>query len=434
MASSRPRTLLGFAVLALLLHAAFLGGVDGAAPGRIGPRDAGVPIAVRLVEATPGEDAAAPAVAAVPTPLAASPAPAPRPRPALRGPRTVSAPASAAAETRPRQLSSAEESTSEPTERALPPAESASQPVPLQQAEAAPDAVPSASPDANATATAAAGPAASDPGTGTGTGTGTGAGTAAAAASGAAVGQSTAPVAASASAPSLAASASFLAEGEAPPPTYRTALPAPATMHYEVRRGFLRGTGEIRWQRSADGYELRLEARIAGLTLLTQTSQGTVDATGLAPVRFLDQRARRAPQAANFRRDSDNITFSGPATVWPLLAGTQDQLSWMIQLAGIVAAEPERATEGGRIAMVIVGARGDAAVRTLRFAGRETVETASGAVAALKFVVDGRSTYDASYEIWLDPAHGYLPAHATRRNGAGESEFDLLLERIEPPP
>jgi hypothetical protein len=203
-------------------------------------------------------------------------------------------------------------------------------------------------------------------------------------------------------------------------------------MHYEVRRGFLRGSGEIRWQRSGDEYELRLEARIAGLTLLSQTSQGKVDASGLAPLRFLDQRVRRAAQAANFRRDSQTITFSGPSTVWPLLPGSQDQLSWMIQLAGIVAAEPERATDGGRIAMVLVGARGEAAVRTLRFVGREDVDTAAGTVHALKFVVDGRSTYDASYEIWLDPAHDYLPAHATRRTSTGESEFDLLLERIDP--
>ena len=235
-----------------------------------------------------------------------------------------------------------------------------------------------------------------------------------------------------ASAVARAASSSFLAAGEQPPPTYRTLLPAPVTLRYEVRRGFFRGTGEIRWQPSGERYELHLDARLAGITLLSQTSQGEIGATGLAPVRFLDQRARRAAQAANFRRDTGTITFSGPATEWPLLAGTQDRLSWMIQLVGIVAADPERATEGGRISMVLVGARGEASVRTLRFAGRENAETASGTVPAIKFVVDGRSAYDTSYEIWLDPARGYLPAHATARNGAGESEFDLLLERIEP--
>ncbi|HWK83880.1 MAG TPA: DUF3108 domain-containing protein, partial [Caldimonas sp.] len=236
----------------------------------------------------------------------------------------------------------------------------------------------------------------------------------------------------SASAPSPAALSSFLAAGEEPPPTYATKLPPPVTLRYEVRRGFFRGTGEIRWQRSGDTYELRLEARIAGLTLLAQTSEGRIDANGLAPLRFVDQRARRAAQAANFRRDSGTITFSGPSTVWPLLPGTQDQLSWMIQLAGIVAAEPDRASVGGRVSMVVVDARGQASVRTLRCVGRESVETAAGRVSAVKFVSDARSAYDSSDEIWLDPEHDFVPAHATRRNSSGESEYDLLLEAIEP--
>ncbi|MEO8524398.1 MAG: DUF3108 domain-containing protein [Caldimonas sp.] len=239
------------------------------------------------------------------------------------------------------------------------------------------------------------------------------------------------PLPEAASAVARAASGSFLAAGELPPPTYRTVLPAPVTLRYEVRRGFFRGSGEIRWQPAGDRYELHLDARLAGITLLSQTSQGEITPIGIAPERFLDQRARRAPQAANFKRDSGTITFSGPTTEWPLLAGTQDRLSWMIQLVGIVAAEPERATEGGAISMVLVGARGEASVRTLRYAGRENAETASGSVPALKFVVAGRTAYDTSYEIWLDPARGYLPVHATARNGAGESEFDLLLERIE---
>ena len=143
------------------------------------------------------------------------------------------------------------------------------------------------------------------------------------------------------------------------------ALPDPiaargVTLHYQVRRGFLRGDGEIRWQPSGDGYRLVLEARVAGVTLLMQTSEGGVDANGLAPVRFVDQRARRSAQAANFRRDAGTITFSGSGAEWPLLAGSQDRLSWMIQLAGIAAAEPQLLAEGGRITMVVVGARGDA--------------------------------------------------------------------------
>jgi hypothetical protein len=53
-------------------------------------------------------------------------------------------------------------------------------------------------------------------------------------------------------------------------------------------------------------------------------------------------------------------------------------------------------------------------------------------VRAIKLVRDARSAYDTSAEIWLDPERSYLPAHATQRNGSGASEYDLLLERIDP--
>ena len=223
----------------------------------------------------------------------------------------------------------------------------------------------------------------------------------------------------------------FPGVGDEPPPIYRTQLPPPATLYYQVRRGFLRGDGEIRWQPGSDGYRLVLEARIAGVTLLVQTSEGAIDANGLAPIRFVDQRARRPAQAANFVRDAGRITFSGTATEWPLVAGSQDRLSWMIQLAGIVAAQPELLTEGGRITMAVVGARGDASIWTLRYVGIETVETANESVRAVKLVRDARSAYDTNAEIWLDPERSYLPAHATLRNSAGISEYDLLLRRVD---
>lgn len=223
----------------------------------------------------------------------------------------------------------------------------------------------------------------------------------------------------------------FLAAGEAAPPTYRTLLPGPVTLRYELRRGVFRGDGEIRWRPAGRSYALQFEARLAGLTLLSQSSQGELDANGLAPVRFVDQRARKAARAVNFSRDTGTISFSGSTARWPLLAGSQDRLSWMIQLGGIVAANPALAGSG-RIAMVLVSSRGEAAVRTARFAGKENAETATGKVAALKFVVDGHSAYDDSFEIWLDPVRGYLPARAVSRSHTGEAEFELLLQRADP--
>jgi hypothetical protein len=249
----------------------------------------------------------------------------------------------------------------------------------------------------------------------------------------AAVEQAAPPPDAASAVPAGRSPGMLLQPGEAPPPTYRTQLPPPVTLRYEVRSGFLRGSGELRWRPQDAGYSLGLEARIAGVTLLRQSSEGEIDGHGLAPSRFLDQRARRSRQAANFRRDAGTITFSGPSTEWPLLPGSQDRLSFFVQLAAIAAGEPALRSDGARIAMVVAGARGDAAVWTFRCAGLETIETGLGPVQALKFVRDGRSLYDTRAELWLDPARYYLPAHATLRNSAGTSEVDLLLEGMDTP-
>ncbi len=374
------------AVVAAVLigHAALLGGLD-AMPGA-GPAGPAPTLSVRTIEPVPPVEAAValavPETAPTPTAAAAPAPPPPRPRP--RQPRAAREPVPASAPA-PVLAVAPQAAASAPSESLVEVASAASQPAPT------PEPVEATTPVAAASA-------------------------------------------ASATAGDLEPSPPLVAAGDKPPPVYRTQLPPPVTLRYEARRGFFRGTGEIRWRRDGDTYSLALEARIAGLTLLTWASDGRIDAAGLAPDRFLDQRARRAAQAANFRRDSGKVTFSGSKAEWPLLPGSQDELSWMIQLAGIAAADPELLVEGGRITMVVVGARGDARVWTLRSVGRETVDTAAGPVAAVKLVRDNLGPYERGYEIWLDPQRAWVPAHVTQRNVSGGAELDLLLERFEPAP
>lgn len=392
LATSRRRALAASAIVALLLHGGFIGGIGGQDVGTP-VAQAAAPVSVRTIVAAaePASRtlAAADERAAAP-PEPASPAPVAKPKVVLR----------------PRQPTEPMPKFDAASERAGARIDDAVSTPPVEIAASVPTAMPAAVEAASTASTTSGSPELP-------------------------AGVELGLVAASSAAPSGEAP-SLLAAGEQPPPLYRTRLPRSATLRYQVRRGLLRGTGEIRWQASGETYRLSLEARIAGLTLLIQTSEGTTDPNGLKPNRFVDQRARRPAQAANFRRDIDRITFSGPAVEWPLLPGSEDRLSWMIQLAGIAAAEPGLLVEGGMITMIVVGARGEAGVWALRFAGREDVETAWGTVHAVKLVREGHSIYDTNAEIWLDPERDYLPAHATMRNSAGEAEYDLLLERIEP--
>ena len=244
------------------------------------------------------------------------------------------------------------------------------------------------------------------------------------AAAAAAAASSPAPASASASAAPLPASAT-LAES-APPPRYATRLPPAVTLRYELRRGRLSGSGDLLWRPDGGRYELRLEGSVVGVNVLTQVSEGALDADGLAPSRFTDQRARRAALAANFEREAGRIRFSGPSHEVPWQAGVQDRLSWMMQLAAVAAAEPARLAAGEGIVLQGGGARGGASLWAFRSEGAQTLALFSQRVETVKLLREPRSAYDTRVEVWLDPARHHLPVRAT----LGSSEDDRLELRL----
>lgn len=194
-------------------------------------------------------------------------------------------------------------------------------------------------------------------------------------------------------------------------PVYSTRMPPPARLTYDLRRGIARGTGELLWAPADSAYKLHMQGNALGMALIGWDSQGGFDGAGIAPVRFVDSRRGRDAQAANFRRDSGRITFSGPAVELALAPGTQDRLSWMLQLPAIVEADPKRFQPGSHIAMWVVGARGEMSVWSFAIEAREAIDVPAGTVAgSLRLRREPRKPYDTLVEIWLDPARHHLPA------------------------
>lgn len=226
----------------------------------------------------------------------------------------------------------------------------------------------------------------------------------------------------------LAAASPPVAEAEAPPPTYPTRLPPAATLRYDLHRGLMSGSGELRWQPDGERYRMRLEGSVLGLSVIKQASEGTVGAAGLAPRRFTDQRIRRAMQAANFQREAGKVSFSGPSHEVVLNDGAQDRLSWMVQLAAIAAADPARRVPGAKTVMQVVGARGDSAIWVFRCVGLQEVATRGGAVQALQVVREPHGAHDTGVEAWLDPARHFLPLRATIRNAGDGDALELKLK------
>lgn len=214
-------------------------------------------------------------------------------------------------------------------------------------------------------------------------------------------------------------------------PVYPTLVPPSARLRYRAQRGASAGTAELRWQVVDGGaYEADLELRIDGQVVGRQASRGSFDAAGIAPRRFTERRARGALQAANFERDAGEIVFSGPSHRPALWAGAQDRLSWLLQLAAVAAAAPQRAGAGGDVRVFVVGARGEARVWSFRFepAEAQSAEPATMSSRSQKWVREPDGPYDTRIEVWLDPLRHYLPVRMRTLSAAGSPVLELLLD------
>ena len=211
-------------------------------------------------------------------------------------------------------------------------------------------------------------------------------------------------------------------------PIYETRLPPAQTLVFDLRRGQASGRAELDWLPSGATYQLTLQGHAVGTPPLSWTSLGGLDPTGLAPLRFTESRRGRELRAVNFQRDAGRVTFSGPPIEYPLVPGGQDRLSWMVQLAAVMAANPGLAQAQSQVSIWVVGTRGDADVWTFTVQDRAALDLPLGRVEnTIHLVREPRRPYDTQVQVWLDPARHHLPVQAflmVRATGVG-TEFRL---------
>lgn len=172
---------------------------------------------------------------------------------------------------------------------------------------------------------------------------------------------------------------------------------------------------ELVWQHHGESFEARLAFSAFGQARV-QTSRGAITPQGLAPLRFSDK--YRTEVAAHFDRAQGEVTFSANTPEVPLLAGAQDRLSILVQLAGMIAGAPDRYPEATTITIQTIGPR-DADTWLFTVGREETLTLPGGEQATLKLVRNPRQAFDQRVELWLAPALGYLPARIriTESNG-----------------
>ena len=194
-------------------------------------------------------------------------------------------------------------------------------------------------------------------------------------------------------------------------------IPGPVRLKYKVETNKFpySASAELLWQRSGASYDARLEISTFGQARV-QRSRGRITPQGLAPIRFSDK--YRNEVAAHFDREQGKVTFSANTPNVTLLAGAQDRLSILVQLAALIAGDPGHYPPATTIAIQTIGPR-DADTWLFSVGSAETLTLPGGEQATLKLVRNPRQQFDQKVELWLAPALGYLPARIriTEHNG-----------------
>ncbi len=189
-------------------------------------------------------------------------------------------------------------------------------------------------------------------------------------------------------------------------------LPAPIKLAFDVagqaKKFDYQARAELVWQHDGARYEARQEVSAFLVGSRTQRSTGLVTAQGLQPERFGDR--NRSERAAHFDYQRGRVTFSANTPEAAIGPGAQDRLSVFIQLAGLLAATPDRFVPGTQLTLTTVSATG-ADRWTFTVEATETLNLPAGTLPALKLQRLPRRDYDQKAELWLAPRHG-LPARA----------------------
>jgi len=187
--------------------------------------------------------------------------------------------------------------------------------------------------------------------------------------------------------------------------------PAPSLLQFELA-GTSKGvrytaSASISWKHQDNNYQLRHEIQAFLFGKRSQTSVGQMGANGLLPTRFGDQ--FRQEQAAHFDRAKGLLVYSANTPSQTIEEGAQDRVSLFVQLAGALSGTPSLRGEGQQMSFQVVSAK-QAEVWTFAVLGTEKLKFPLGDFDSLKLHRLPRNEYDQKIDIWLSPAHGYLPA------------------------
>jgi len=187
--------------------------------------------------------------------------------------------------------------------------------------------------------------------------------------------------------------------------------------------------GELVWKHDGSNYNLLLDIRHVLLGSRSQNSTGQLSAQGVQPKRFGDKYKQEV--AAHFERDKGLVVFSANSTPQALQPGAQDRLSLFVQLGALLAGTPELRQAGQQIPFQVVAAK-SSDQWAFQVDKEEMLSLPIGKLNTWKISRMPLKNHDQTAEIWLSPAHGYLPVKVRIAQTNGDV-LEQQLRKVQAP-
>ena len=179
----------------------------------------------------------------------------------------------------------------------------------------------------------------------------------------------------------------------------------------------------IDWRTDGAAYRLDVDGVLGRLH-----SEGGGGDAGIVPHRATEERGDGA-LVTEFDPDGARVRFGAAGAEAPFSTGMQDRASLLLQLAGIGLGEPDQIQD--RIDVAVAGGT-EAAIVRFAVMGNETVATGIGPVAAWR-LAEVAAPGQPRMEVWLAPAHDWLPVQVRISRSDGSVATQTLSAMVRGP-
>ncbi|MDY7576328.1 DUF3108 domain-containing protein [Actimicrobium sp. CCI2.3] len=208
--------------------------------------------------------------------------------------------------------------------------------------------------------------------------------------------------------------------------------PPPADLSYTIKarqNGFsLNGEALIKWRTTPGTFSISTETRspLVG-KIVDATSSGSIDAFGLAPATFVENRWRKEPTTTTFDRTAKIIRFAPEADTFPLLGGEQDRNSVIWQLIAVARANAAAFKVNSSWDFFVAGPR-DAEPWVFTVVKEEKLDTTLGPQRTVHVTrAPPPDSKGQQLDIWLAPGKEWYPVKVR----FSEADGDFIEQSLE---